>query len=84
MLHLLMASTHACLPGILPCQADKVGPGLALKLDEGEEVTAASAPLSEEGFHDVVLMQDHLAVVWQTSCLGQAVSTMENCACWRK
>ncbi|CAE7859165.1 unnamed protein product [Symbiodinium necroappetens] len=53
-------------------EAEKVGPGRPLKLDEGQEVTGQSAPLSEEGnlacmttidisrigYHEVVLLQD--------------------------
>jgi len=39
-------------------EAEKVGPGRPLKLDEGQEVNGQSAPLSEEGYHEVVLLQD--------------------------
>eukprot|EP00439_Symbiodinium_sp_Y106_P030874 s3433_g3.t1 len=39
-------------------EAEKVGPGRPLKLDEGQEVNGQSAPLSEEGYHEVVLLQE--------------------------
>ncbi|CAE7232632.1 unnamed protein product [Symbiodinium natans] len=40
-------------------EAERVGPsGRPLKLDEGQEVDGKSAPLSEEGYHEVVVLQD--------------------------